>query len=57
MERDRERGVVEERRYTVVAEETEKEKDQKLGESHISSEKCLSQAIEPLGPVSHWERL
>ncbi len=35
-----------------------KEKDQKLGESPISSEKCLSQETrEPLGPMSHRERL
>lgn len=35
-----------------------KEKDQKPGESPISSEKCLSQETrEPLDPMSHWERL
>lgn len=37
---------------------TEREEDQKLGESPISSEKCLSQETgEPLGPMSHRERL
>lgn len=61
--RDREgergaRGGVEESWDTVVAGATEKEKDQKLGESPISSEKCLSQETgEPLGPMSHRERL
>lgn len=43
---------------TVVVQATEKEEDQKPGESPISSEKCLSQETrEPLGPVSHRERL
>lgn len=36
----------------------EKEYDQKLEESPISSEKCLSQETrEPLGAMSHRERL
>lgn len=40
LEKERgERGGVEESWDTVVAEATEKEKDQKLGESPISSEK------------------
>lgn len=37
---------------------TDAEKEQKLEESLISSEKCLSQETgEALGPVSHGERL
>lgn len=37
---------------------TDADKDQKLEESPILSEKCLSQETgEPLGPVSHGERL
>ena len=59
--RERERGEAggaEESWDTVAAGATEKEKDQKLGESPISSEKCLSQETgEPLGPMSHRERL
>lgn len=52
------RGGVEVSRDTVMAGATEKEKDQKPGESPISSEKCLSQEKrEPLGQMSHRERL
>lgn len=59
IERERgERGGVEKIWDTVAAEATEREKDQKPGESPISSEKCLSQEMrEPLGPMSHRERL
>lgn len=42
----------------LVAGATDTEKDQKLEESPVSSGKCLSQETgEPLGPVSHGERL
>lgn len=41
-----------------MVEPTEKEKEQKLGESPISSEECLSQETRgPLLPMSHRERL
>lgn len=43
---------------SLVAGATEKENDQKLEESPVSSEKCLSQETrEPLGAMSHRERL
>lgn len=58
---EEEERIVEERGESwdpVVAVATQTEKDQKLKESPISPEKCLSQETrEPLGPVSHRERL
>lgn len=53
-----ERGGVARSWDSAVAGTTEREKDQKLEASAVSSEKCLSQETgEPLGPVSHRERL
>ncbi|KAK1888235.1 hypothetical protein KUDE01_029018, partial [Dissostichus eleginoides] len=58
MKEREERGVVWRRVGTQLWLGQQKKKDQKPGESPISSEKCLSQEKrEPLGQMSHRERL
>lgn len=51
-------GVESGRPRQLAAFATDAEKEQRLEESSISSQKCLSQETgEPLGAVSHGERL
>lgn len=61
LKEEEEDRIVEERGESwdpIAAAATQTEKDQKLKESPISPEKCLSQETrEPLGPVSHRESL